>query len=163
MSAVSKSEIACLLKKTSGSLCLISHQPCETQDTPPWPFSQILFLPDPLRALYPQKLYASRGRIPPACTLWRLWRSIALSGHTHHGQLSIPPLRWCLASPFVRFAMGRYRQNGSVLYVHPESHYGGLRLRLGAWPEVTLITLYHANAADECKEVSTSVPPHAFN
>jgi uncharacterized protein len=66
---------------------------------------------------------------------------LTLSGHTHHGQFSIPPWNWCLASPFVRYAMGRYEQGGSILYVSPGTNYWGIPLRLGAWPEVTVVTL----------------------
>ncbi len=81
--------------------------------------------------------------------------ALTLSGHTHHGQVSIPALRWCLASPFVRFAMGCYRYRDTLLYVHPGSNYWGLPLRLGAWPEVTVITLRHGPLANHCVEVSS--------
>jgi predicted MPP superfamily phosphohydrolase len=80
-----------------------------------------------------------------------LWRGLAergarvtLSGHTHHGQLSIPAWNWCLASPFLEHAMGRYDQGASTLYINPGTNYWGLPLRLGAWPEVTLVTLKRA-------------------
>lgn len=66
---------------------------------------------------------------------------LTLSGHTHHGQISIPALRWCLASPFLEHAMGRYDQGRSVLYINPGTNHWGLPLRLGAWPEVTIVTL----------------------
>ena len=66
---------------------------------------------------------------------------LTLSGHTHHGQFSIPGWNWCLASPFVRYAMGRYEHAGSILYVSPGTNYWGIPLRLGAWPEVTVVTL----------------------
>src|SRR5207248_11245318 len=77
-----------------------------------------------------------------------LWRPLAqrgahvtLSGHTHHGQVSIPALRWCLATPFLKHAMGRYDEGASTLYINPGTNYWGLPLRLGAWPEVTIVTL----------------------
>jgi len=66
---------------------------------------------------------------------------LTLSGHTHHGQFSIPRLRWCVASLFVRLAMGTHVQGGSFLYISPGSNYWGIPLRIGAWPEVTLLTL----------------------
>lgn len=72
---------------------------------------------------------------------------LTLSGHTHHGQVSIPALNWCLASPFLRFAMGLYRAGGSVLHISPGTNYWGLPLRLGAWPEVTVLTLRRARPA----------------
>lgn len=84
-----------------------------------------------------------------------LWPALAkrgvhltLSGHTHHGQISIPPLRWCLASTFLPFAMGAYRSGRSVLYVHPGTNYWGLPLRIGAWPEVAVVTLRRAAWGD---------------
>ncbi|HWG91273.1 MAG TPA: metallophosphoesterase, partial [Candidatus Thermoplasmatota archaeon] len=66
---------------------------------------------------------------------------LTLSGHTHHGQLSIPALNWCLASPFLEFAMGSYRHGDSLLYINPGTNYWGVPFRLGAWPEVTVLTL----------------------
>ena len=66
---------------------------------------------------------------------------VTLSGHTHHGQLAIPSLGWSLVSPFVEHAMGIYERNGAVLYVHPGTNYWGIPFRLGAPPEVTILTL----------------------
>ena len=41
---------------------------------------------------------------------------MTLSGHTHHGQLSIPFLNWCLATPFLgEIAMGAPRRGGAAL------------------------------------------------
>ena len=70
-------------------------------------------------------------------------RSVALtlSGHTHHGQLSVPRLSWSLASVFLEHAMGAHRRGGSLLYINPGTNYWGLPFRLGALPEVTLIEL----------------------
>lgn len=67
--------------------------------------------------------------------------SVTLSGHTHHGQLSIPWLNWCLASPFLEHSMGRYERGQSTLYINPGTNFWGLPLRIGAWPEVTIVTL----------------------
>lgn len=83
--------------------------------------------------------------------LWPALRSrgadLTLSGHTHQGQLAIPSLRWSLASPFVKFAMGRYAEGDSVLYVSAGTNDWGIPLRLGAWPEITVITLRHEPGA----------------
>jgi predicted MPP superfamily phosphohydrolase len=77
-----------------------------------------------------------------------LWPSLAargvhltLSGHTHHGQISIPFLGWSLASLFLEHAMGWYRRGHSRLYINPGTNYWGLPLRIGALPEVTIFTL----------------------
>lgn len=66
---------------------------------------------------------------------------LTLSGHTHHGQISIPSRRWSLASAFLELSMGAYRQHGSLLYIHPGTNFWGIPLRLGALPEVTSLTL----------------------
>lgn len=66
---------------------------------------------------------------------------LTLSGHTHHGQLSIPALGWSLASPFLEHAMGSHRQGESLLYINPGTNYWGLPFRIGALPEVTVLTL----------------------
>jgi predicted MPP superfamily phosphohydrolase len=80
-----------------------------------------------------------------------LWRGLAargahltLSGHTHHGQFSIPALNWSLASPFLEHAMGRYDAGAATLYINPGTNFWGIPLRLGAWPEITLVTLRHS-------------------
>jgi predicted MPP superfamily phosphohydrolase len=77
-----------------------------------------------------------------------LWPALAergvpltLSGHTHHGQLSIPKLDWSLASIFLEHAMGAYQSESSLLYINPGTNYWGLPFRLGALPEVTLVEL----------------------
>ena len=66
---------------------------------------------------------------------------LTLSGHTHYGQISIPRLGWSLASMFLDHAMGAYRQGQSLLYINPGTNYWGLPLRIGALPEVTIVTL----------------------
>jgi predicted MPP superfamily phosphohydrolase len=77
-----------------------------------------------------------------------LWPALAqrgarltLSGHTHHGQLSIPSLGWSLASPFLERAMGVHREGDALLYIAPGTNYWGIPFRLGAYPEVTVLTL----------------------
>jgi predicted MPP superfamily phosphohydrolase len=66
---------------------------------------------------------------------------LTLSGHTHHGQLSVPRLSWSLASPFVEHAMGAHERDGALLYISPGTNYWGLPFRIGALPEVTVIEL----------------------
>jgi uncharacterized protein len=85
-----------------------------------------------------------------------LWPALAdhgvdltLSGHTHYGQIAIPRLGWSLASPFLEYAMGRHRRNGSQLYINPGTNYWGIPFRLGTPPEVTLLTLRRLNAKNE--------------
>lgn len=77
-----------------------------------------------------------------------LWAALAdrgvdltLSGHTHHGQLSVPVLSWSLASVFLEHAMGGYQRGRSLLYINPGTNYWGLPFRIGALPEVTVIEL----------------------
>lgn len=69
--------------------------------------------------------------------------NLALSGHTHGGQIAIPPfegfiVRYCCGSRYVK---GIYQVNGTPLYVNQGLGCVGLPLRFRAAPEVTLITL----------------------
>ena len=84
-----------------------------------------------------------------------LWPSLAnrgvaltLSGHTHWGQFAFPRLGWSLASPFLERAMGGHVDRDSLLYISPGTGYWGIPFRLGACPEVTLVTLRCAIAAN---------------
>lgn len=77
-----------------------------------------------------------------------LWPALAarkvpltLSGHTHHGQFSVPSHNWSLASLFLEHAMGAHEREGSVLYISPGANYWGIPFRIGALPEVTVLTL----------------------
>jgi predicted MPP superfamily phosphohydrolase len=83
-----------------------------------------------------------------------LWPSLAargvaltLSGHTHWGQFAVPTLGWSLASPFLEHAMGAHIDQDALLYISPGTGYWGIPFRLGASPEVTLVTLRSALAA----------------
>ena len=67
--------------------------------------------------------------------------NVVLSGHTHHGQFSIPSKNWSLASVFLEYAMGTYERGGSLLYVSPGTNFWGIPFRIGALPEVTVISL----------------------
>lgn len=73
---------------------------------------------------------------------------LTLSGHTHHGQVSIPQLQWSLASLFLEYAMGWHRRGHSLLYINPGTNYWGLPLRIGALPEVTVLTLRRADGEE---------------
>jgi hypothetical protein len=77
-----------------------------------------------------------------------LWPSLAkhgvaltLSGHTHYGQLAFPKLGWSLASPFLEHAMGAHQAEDALLYISPGTGYWGIPFRLGASPEITVVTL----------------------
>jgi len=77
-----------------------------------------------------------------------LWPALAkrgvpltLSGHTHWGQLAIPRLNWSLAGVFLRHAMGAYEEAGSLLYIGAGTNYWGIPFRIGAPPEVVILTL----------------------
>lgn len=73
--------------------------------------------------------------------------ALTLSGHTHYGQLAIPGLGWSLASPFLEHAMGAHQFEDALLYISPGTGYWGIPFRLGASPEVTLVTLRRADTA----------------
>jgi uncharacterized protein len=83
-----------------------------------------------------------------------LWPSLAkrgvaltLSGHTHWGQFALPKLGWSLASPFLDHAMGAHIDQDALLYISPGTGYWGIPFRLGASPEITLVTLRGASEA----------------
>jgi predicted MPP superfamily phosphohydrolase len=73
--------------------------------------------------------------------------SLTLSGHTHWGQFALPKLGWSLASPFLEHAMGAHAQQDALLYISPGTGYWGIPFRLGANPEVTLVTLRRSDTA----------------
>jgi uncharacterized protein len=73
--------------------------------------------------------------------------ALTLSGHTHWGQFALPRWGWSLASPFLARAMGAHVEGGSLLYINPGTGYWGLPFRIGAHPEITLITLRRGASA----------------
>ena len=73
--------------------------------------------------------------------------ALTLSGHTHWGQFALPRLGWSLASPFLEHAMGAHAMKDALLYISPGTGYWGIPFRLGASPEVTLVTLRDAESA----------------
>jgi predicted MPP superfamily phosphohydrolase len=74
--------------------------------------------------------------------------ALTLSGHTHWGQLSIPRHDWCLASPFLKLAMGAHERGGCLLYIHPGTGYWGIPFRLGHAAQVAIITLRRGETAE---------------
>ena len=100
------------------------------------------------------------ARVPAATTVVALahnpalWPGLAergvaltLSGHTHWGQFAFPRLGWSLASPFLEHAMGGHRSGDALLYINPGTGYWGIPFRLGAYPEITVVTLRTADEA----------------
>lgn len=73
--------------------------------------------------------------------LARRGADLTLSGHTHWGQFAIPAADWSLASLFLPHPMGIYREESSLLYVHPGTGYWGIPFRIGARPQVALLVL----------------------
>ena len=73
--------------------------------------------------------------------------ALTLSGHTHWGQFALPKIGWSLASPFLEHAMGAHREQDSLLYISPGTGYWGIPFRIGASPEITLVTLHAAAMA----------------
>lgn len=83
--------------------------------------------------------------------------ALTLSGHTHWGQFALPRLGWSLASPFLEHAMGGHRAGDALLYINPGTGYWGIPFRLGAFPEITIVTLRAAAEA----ALSVGVPRRA--
>jgi predicted MPP superfamily phosphohydrolase len=73
--------------------------------------------------------------------------ALTLSGHTHWGQFALPGRGWSLASLFLPHAMGAHQDGDSLLYIHPGTGYWGIPFRLGAYPEVAIVTLRAAPTA----------------
>jgi hypothetical protein len=73
--------------------------------------------------------------------------ALTLSGHTHWGQFALPRLGWSLATPFLEHAMGGHRDGDALLYINPGTGYWGIPFRLGAFPEITVVTLRTAQEA----------------
>lgn len=70
---------------------------------------------------------------------------LTLSGHTHGGQLAVPGVRrLSLARLMTRWTAGLYRQGRSWLYVNRGAGTTGPPVRLGAAPELAVITLRRA-------------------
>ena len=57
-----------------------------------------------------------------------------------------------MASPFLEHAMGIHRSGDSLLYIHPGTNYWGIPFRIGALPEVTVLTLRQGTGGTEIVE-----------
>jgi uncharacterized protein len=78
--------------------------------------------------------------------LARRGAALVLSGHTHWGQIAVPFLatRLNLSRLSHRYHAGLYREDDAVLYVSPGLGTTGPPMRLGAPPEITVLTLRRA-------------------
>jgi predicted MPP superfamily phosphohydrolase len=77
---------------------------------------------------------------------------LTLSGHTHWGQFALPALNWNIASLFLEHSMGAYQQGNSLLYIHPGTNFWGIPFRIGAFPQVAVITLQSGESAGMAAE-----------
>ncbi|MBQ2393536.1 MAG: metallophosphoesterase, partial [Alistipes sp.] len=70
---------------------------------------------------------------------------LTLSGHTHAMQIKLPLGKRCRGLSPARIIYprwsGRYDQDGHTLYIGDGVGYIGYPMRIGAHPEITLITL----------------------
>lgn len=73
--------------------------------------------------------------------------ALTLSGHTHWGQFAFPSRSWNLASLFLERSMMGHQLHEALLYISPGTGYWGIPFRLGAYPEVTVVTLRCARSA----------------
>lgn len=77
---------------------------------------------------------------------WRAARRhgahITLAGHTHGGQITVPSRGLNIARLGTSYVAGPYRKQGALLYVSRGVGVGAVPIRLGALPEVDLITLW---------------------
>jgi predicted MPP superfamily phosphohydrolase len=73
---------------------------------------------------------------------------LVLSGHTHWGQLAVPFLasRYNYASTLTRFHAGLVREGAAQLYISPGLGTTGPPVRVGTWPEISLLRLRPASA-----------------
>jgi predicted MPP superfamily phosphohydrolase len=85
--------------------------------------------------------------------------ALTLSGHTHWGQFALPQLGWSLASPFLELAMGAHVRDGALLYISPGTGYWGIPFRIGARPEITLVTLRRVEAEARVEARDTAPLP----
>ncbi len=78
----------------------------------------------------------------------RLGADVVLSGHTHAGQIALPFFvrRWSLASLAHAHTHGLYRRDDAALVVSAGLGTTGLPIRIGAAPEIVVVTLRSAPA-----------------
>ncbi len=66
---------------------------------------------------------------------------LTLAGHTHGGQIALPTRNLNVARLQTRYVAGPYRRDDAALYVSRGIGVGALPLRVGAPPEMDVITL----------------------
>lgn len=73
-----------------------------------------------------------------------LGMGLVLAGHTHGGQLALPPFerRLNLARLITRYDRGLFRENGSTLYVNRGVGMAGPQMRIGAPREIAILELH---------------------
>jgi predicted MPP superfamily phosphohydrolase len=81
---------------------------------------------------------------------------LVLSGHTHGGQFAVPGMarRWNLARLITSFTTGVYRAGRTTLYVNRGLGTTGPPIRLGARPEIAVLTLRAAPAGAGAQELA---------
>lgn len=68
---------------------------------------------------------------------------LVLSGHTHWGQVAFPFFpQLNVTRRHMKYHTGLYRKGRAQLYVHPGVGTSGPPVRLGTWPELTVISLH---------------------
>jgi predicted MPP superfamily phosphohydrolase len=90
--------------------------------------------------------------------------ALTVAGHTHGGQLAVPGLtrRANLARLMTRFSSGVYRAGDATLFVGLGLGTSGPPIRIGARPEIALLTLVAApRAADAAMPTASSAHRHA--
>jgi predicted MPP superfamily phosphohydrolase len=73
---------------------------------------------------------------------------LTLSGHTHGGQIALPTRNINVARLKTPYVAGPFRHRESALYVSRGIGVGAVPLRVGAPPEIDVITLRSAGAAE---------------
>ncbi len=72
---------------------------------------------------------------------------LTLSGHTHGGQIALPTRNLNVARLHTRYIAGPYRREDALLYVSRGIGVGAVPVRVGAPPEVDILTLRRADVA----------------
>ncbi len=72
---------------------------------------------------------------------------LTLSGHTHGGQITFPSRNLNVARLHTRYIAGPYRRHDSYLYVSRGIGVGAIPVRVGAPPEIDLLTLTSSETA----------------
>lgn len=72
---------------------------------------------------------------------------LTLSGHTHGGQIALPSRNLNVARLQTRYIAGPYRREDALLYVSRGIGVGAVPLRVGAPPEIDILTLRRADSA----------------